>query len=182
MTSAGFRDLHLGRLALLASVLLGTVGCDQVTKHLARTALEPETPIHLFDGFAMLLLADNPGAFLGLGSSLPEPARLALFGAGVGAVLLAGLAYLLLAHTAPRAFLLAGSLLVAGGLSNLLDRLFRAGHVTDFLVLRVGPLHTGVFNVADVAILTGAALLLLAARTTAPPEIQTAPADPDRSP
>ncbi len=167
MVRARFRDLHLGRLALLASVLLGTVGCDQVTKHLARVSLEPQTPIHLLDGFAVLFLADNAGAFLGIGSSLPAPARLALFGAGVGLLLLAGLAYLLLTRT-PRVFLIAGSLLVAGGLSNLLDRLFRAGHVTDFLVLRVGPLHTGVFNVADVAILTGAALLLLAARSAAP--------------
>jgi lipoprotein signal peptidase len=35
--------------------------------------------------------------------------------------------------------------------------------VTDFCILRLGPLHTGVFNVADVAILLGVAFIVIAA-------------------
>lgn len=49
-----------------------------------------------------------------------------------------------------------------GGASNLIDRVYRDGHVVDYLVLNLGPLHTGVFNIADIAIMVGAAVLLLA--------------------
>ena len=46
-------------------------------------------------------------------------------------------------------------------MSNLVDRFARKGLVTDFILLRVGPIHTGIFNVADLAIVAG--LIILAA-------------------
>ena len=49
-----------------------------------------------------------------------------------------------------------------GGASNLIDRVLRDGHVVDYLVLNLGSLHTGVFNLADIAIMAGAAALLVA--------------------
>ncbi len=58
--------------------------------------------------------------------------------------------------------LAAFGLLLAGGLSNLVDRLVGGGVVVDFLNLGVGALRTGIFNVADVAITAGALLLLWA--------------------
>ena len=60
-----------------------------------------------------------------------------------------------------RTTFLALTLVLAGGLGNLFDRL-KAGFVVDFLVIDLGPVQTGVFNVADVAITGGVALLLLA--------------------
>ena len=51
------------------------------------------------------------------------------------------------------------ALFVAGGASNLLDRI-SYGMVIDFMNVGVGPLRTGIFNVADVAIMLGAGLLL----------------------
>jgi signal peptidase II len=55
-----------------------------------------------------------------------------------------------------------GLLLVAsGGMGNLLDRLFNHGAVRDFMNLGIGPIRTGVFNVADVLIVTGAVLFLI---------------------
>jgi signal peptidase II len=53
------------------------------------------------------------------------------------------------------------ALLCGGGLANWLDRLLNGGAVTDFVSFGVGWLRTGIFNVADVAIMAGAALLLL---------------------
>ena len=47
---------------------------------------------------------------------------------------------------------------MAGGTSNLIDRMVQQGLVTDFIFLQVGPLHTGVFNVADVLIMLGLAM------------------------
>ncbi len=40
-------------------------------------------------------------------------------------------------------------------MSNLFDRLVRHGFVTDFMVVQVGPFHTGIFNAADFNILLG---------------------------
>jgi len=53
------------------------------------------------------------------------------------------------------------TLVAAGGVSNLIDRLLR-GSVTDFMNLGVGALRTGIFNVADVAIVVGALLVVSA--------------------
>ncbi len=53
------------------------------------------------------------------------------------------------------------TLFVAGGASNWIDRVAR-GSVVDFLNLGVGPVRTGIFNVADVAIMAGAAVMLIA--------------------
>jgi signal peptidase II len=49
-------------------------------------------------------------------------------------------------------------------MSNLTDRFVRHGLVTDFMVVRVGPLHTGVFNLADFAVVVGMLILLASLR------------------
>jgi signal peptidase II len=51
------------------------------------------------------------------------------------------------------------ALYFAGGASNLVDRVMR-GSVIDFLNVGVGPLRTGIFNVADMAILLGVGIFL----------------------
>ena len=51
-------------------------------------------------------------------------------------------------------------LVIGGALSNILDRA-RHGAVTDFLDLHLAAYHWPAFNLADVAVVTGTALLLL---------------------
>ena len=53
----------------------------------------------------------------------------------------------------------------AGGTSNLIDRAAR-GIVVDFINVGVGSLRTGIFNVADLAIVFGFALVLIGFRQT----------------
>jgi signal peptidase II len=48
---------------------------------------------------------------------------------------------------------------LAGGLGNLIDRLAYGGYVVDFVNIGIGPLRTGVFNVADVGVVVGALML-----------------------
>ena len=55
------------------------------------------------------------------------------------------------------------SLMAAGGVGNLIDR-WTAGHSTDFLNLGIGPIRTGIFNVADATLMAGCFLLLWAYR------------------
>jgi signal peptidase II len=52
------------------------------------------------------------------------------------------------------------SLILAGALGNVIDRL-RLGHVIDFIQVHWGEHYFPAFNVADSAITIGAALLLL---------------------
>ena len=53
------------------------------------------------------------------------------------------------------------ALFIAGGVSNWFDRV-SDGRVVDFMNVGIGWLRTGIFNVADVAIMLGAALFVLA--------------------
>src|SRR5579884_3310241 len=146
------------RLFILLLLLGWTAGCDQTSKHLARTGLDHFNSVTLPGGFAELRLAENPGSFLSLGDSLPKPLRNALFTVATGVCLLGLFAYLVYYRVGPYHFI-GLALIWAGGTSNLIDRISRQGLVTDFLVIRVGPLHTGIFNVADVMVMLGLSLL-----------------------
>jgi len=139
-------------------LLVCTAGCDQISKHLARTELDLGS-VTLPGGFGELRLTENPGSFLSFGDSLPAPVRLALFTVGTGLGLLALFAYLVRTRLSRNSFL-GLALIWAGGTSNLIDRITRQGLVTDFVFLRVGPFHTGVFNIADVLVMLGLAVLL----------------------
>ena len=154
------------RLLALFIVVLSTAGCDQATKHFARSELSPVHSTVLPGGFVEFTLAENPGAFLSLGAGLPETVRgflTAALAAGLGALFI----YLIRVTTLPWLSFIALGLVWAGGMSNLIDRFFRHGLVTDFILIRVGPLHTGVFNLADMAIVFGIAALLLSHRGAA---------------
>ena len=48
-----------------------------------------------------------------------------------------------------------------GGASNWVDRVVR-GSVIDFINVGYGPLRTGIFNVADVAIMLGVGIVVIA--------------------
>jgi signal peptidase II len=107
-----------------------------------------------------LVYVENPGGFLSLGAGLPPFARMGLFTAGTG-LLLCLLVVLAIRRKWDRVPTLGLALFVAGGASNWIDRVAR-GSVVDFLSVGVGPVRTGVFNVADVAIMLGAGVVVLA--------------------
>jgi signal peptidase II len=162
------------RLACLTCVLVCTIGCDQASKHLARSVLASADPVILPGGLVELRLAENPGSFLSLGALLPEPIRFAVFTLVVGGGLLALIAYLT-SHARMGMLRFAGlSLVISGGIGNLLDRIFRHGLVTDFAIIRIGPVHSGIFNIADTLILLGMGIIFFTLRK------QTAPDGPMR--
>ncbi len=147
-------------MLLVVAILASCIGCDQLTKQMAREALRDQG-IQSFCGDTFrLVYAENAGAFLGLGSGLPESARwaiLVVFNALVAGVIV----FVLWRRTMSFWHVVAGALVLAGAIGNLIDRLRFDGLVTDFMNLGVGPLRTGIFNVADVAISTGAVLWAL---------------------
>jgi signal peptidase II len=148
------------RVVLITVTLAACVGCDQRTKVLAENYLRGTEAVSLFADTIRLDYTENPGAFLSLGASLPVRWRTAAFSAGVSAGLAALLVYALYAPESGFAQVLGLSMVCGGGLGNLVDRLMHGGYVRDFLNLGVGPVRTGIFNVADVAVMAGCLLLL----------------------
>ena len=147
----------LGRLSLLL-IVLTTIGCDHATKYVARTSLQGEPNRSYFGNVVRIGYAENTGGFLSLGADLPSAPRTVLFTAITGLVL-AGLAVLVFRGKLDRVTGTGMALFIAGGISNWIDRVLQ-GRVVDFLNVGIGSLRTGIFNVADVAIMIGAAIMV----------------------
>jgi signal peptidase II len=150
--------MHIFRRGVLLCLLLvATAGCDRVTKHYAITALAGGPPQSYFGDTVRLDYHENAGGFLSAGATWDPRLRAVVFQLANGAFLLGTL---ILAFRYKWSRLAAAGLIafVAGGLSNLIDRI-TIGTVIDFLNVGIGPWRTGIFNVADVAIMAGAALL-----------------------
>ena len=138
--------------------MAGTAGCDRVTKHIAAIRLAGMPGREYLAAMVRLQYAENTGGFLSIGADLPYWIRTSVFSAGTAAILLT-VAVLVSKHRSNKWMTLGLSLILAGGASNLFDRIVQ-GSVVDFINIGVGPLRTGIFNVADVAVLFG--LLMVA--------------------
>lgn len=150
----------LRRFTLMLVVLAACVGCDQVSKHMVRVRLPEAVSYSFWGDLIRLQHTQNHGAFLSLGASLSESLRFAVFVIAVAVALLGMLAYLVRKPGIGAFAIVAISLIAGGGVSNLIDRIVFHGGVTDFLNLGIGPVRTGIFNIADVAIMLGAGMLL----------------------
>ncbi|WP_426161152.1 signal peptidase II [Pseudomonas sp. DWR1-3-2b2] len=146
--------------ALFAGIAF--VAMDQLVKLLALVSLQANSfkfgasPLNL-----ALELSLNPGAFLSLGAALPPQVKQLIFIVGVAVVVAWALGWSLSNWNQPLRKVLPLYAIALGGIANLIDRVFRDGHVVDYMVLNVGPTHTGVFNIADIAITAGAIYLMI---------------------
>lgn len=166
-----------GRLAVLLFAALATIGCDQATKAVAIRELATGPDRSFLSDTVRLGYVENTGGFLSLGAGLPPAVRTAVFTVATGLGLLAVLVVAIRRRTDGWAAV-GLVLLVSGGASNWLDRLIR-GSVVDFLNVGIGPVRTGIFNVADVAIMAGAAVFLFAGFRAPVAGATTAGPDPD---
>ena len=129
---------------------LAVLAADQATKAIIRSTLAPGQGIDISGPLSIQHL-QNPG--IAGGGLAGNAVVLALVATAAVVGILGFLAY----HGAARPIVLIGfGLLIGGGLSNLLDRLW-LGYVTDFLLR-----SNEVFNLADVAIFLGGVLVLAA--------------------
>lgn len=141
--------LKLGLPLTLLSFLF-----DQATKWwILNHVMEPPRVIPV-TGFFNLVLGFNTGVSFGLFGEAPAWLLMAFILPMVAGLLV------WMTRTDSRLTAIALGLVVGGALGNLLDRL-RHGAVTDFLDFYVGAYHWPAFNFADVAIVSGVALLLI---------------------
>lgn len=140
--------IHL--ITAAAVVLL--IGIDQLTKYFVVTDLKPIGQKMLIPGFLQLSYVENTGAMMGLlGGKTALMILLALISLAVLLVLIAtkkiqfGFLYCCIAS------------IVAGGIGNIIDRVFR-GYVVDFIEFLFVDFY--VFNFADCLITVGAFLIV----------------------
>ncbi len=124
------------RLAVLV-LIATTVGCDRVTKHLAEETLAGEPRQSFLADTVRLEYVENAGAFLALGADWPPAVRRALFTYGSGFIMIGMVAVAVRFRWSGLA-LVGVSLYLAGGASNLIDRVAR-GSVIDFHERRPRP-------------------------------------------
>lgn len=144
------------KLSVVLSILFVVLFVDQATKIWAIENLRGQSAQIYLNGLIQLVYAENPGAFLSFGANWSREVRFVIF-AVVVFFGLGGMGWYLFKRESSRLNLFAYSFILAGGVGNLWDRVYRDhGHVVDFLFIDIwGPLKTGVVNVADMAIVLG---------------------------
>jgi signal peptidase II len=116
---------------LVLALATSLVGCDQATKHLARTRLTGGAPMTLVRGALDLRLRENVGAAFSLLGDLPAAVRRPVL---LAFPLVATPLLVLLLWRRRRAAwptTLGLALVLGGTVGNLLDRALRDGRVTD---------------------------------------------------
>ena len=148
------------RMLLIVLLIVANIGCDQVSKAIARDRIEYSERIEVIGDNLILTKVENTGAFLGMWSDLPPWLKNILL-LGLPALVMVGLfIYLLRRQDMSRTTLVALTFIVGGGIGNLYDRILY-GQVTDFLYMDFEIFHTGIFNMADVSVMVGTGLILV---------------------
>jgi len=134
-----------------ASIVALVIAADQATKATVRAGMEVGESVPLIGPVLSLTHVSNTGAAFGLFSgSIP-------FFIVMAAAVLGAIAWALWRYRGTSAlFSTSLALIFAGAAGNLIDRAV-AGRVTDFIDVHIWP----VFNVADIALDLGVALLIL---------------------
>jgi signal peptidase II len=143
-------------------ICLISIGIDQGTKWYASEYLPKFEMTSYLNDILRIGYIENTGAFLGLGSGMSDSAKFWIFVCAVGFILSALLIYILRTKTQTAYGLSSLILIFSGGISNFYDRATNDGAVIDFLNVGIGSLRTGIFNVADMAIMLGVFMLLFA--------------------
>jgi len=146
------------KYALFGAINLFVVAADQWTKVVVERHLFLNEFITIVPNFFDIRYIRNTGAAFGLMARLPDGARMP-FLIGVSILAMALIFYLFVKAEKERtAYLLSLSLVFAGAIGNLGDRVM-FGEVRDFLHVHFYNLSWPIFNIADSAITVGIILL-----------------------
>lgn len=148
------------KTVLMLGVIVINIGCDQVSKKMIRHSIHPYETIHFLQDHLTVTRVENSGAFLSAGDSLPKGVKQVLLSLLPLIAVTLGLFYVLSAPAIRGNILLGLCFVIGGGIGNLFDRIVH-GSVTDFLHINFEIFQTGIFNLADVSIMTGMSIILL---------------------
>ena len=156
MSHERVRD-RVGIARVFWPTLVAVAATDVVTKYVAHTRLvPPHVPRDLLGDTLRLTLTYNPGAAFGL--NLGAYSRWIFLLLTAAALVILGRLY---RHTLPhdRWRALALGLVCGGAMGNLINRLWSARGVVDFIDFGLGHWRWPTFNIADIGVSVGALLL-----------------------
>jgi signal peptidase II len=135
------------------------IALDQAVKALVARGVDIYASVTVIPGLFNITRVHNRGAIFGAFNQMNNRTVFAVL--TVASLLALGLVVFYFIKTPPCDGLMKTSLslILAGALGNILDRLFR-GYVLDFLDFHIGGAHWPYFNVADSCITIGAVLML----------------------
>lgn len=157
---ARFMKRKLNNLYLVSIVLAVNILLDRMTKYLAVEFLKDRPNIGILFDSIVLGYVENTGAFLGLGSDWNIHVKY-VFLIIVPMIICVVVIIFSIFKSVDKKKLILVITVAAGGLSNLIDRLFNSFAVIDFLNFGIGNLRTGVLNMADLSVTFGAALFVM---------------------
>ena len=147
-----------GKAALLGGVLGSVLFLDLVSKLFIQRTFHLYQQVDVIGDYVRLTYIHNPGAAFGIHLG-PYSRFIFLFLSLLALAALAGMYWI--TPVKDRVRLASIALICGGALGNLLDRIRSSAGVVDFLDVGVGNLRWPVFNVADIAVTSGAIFLAL---------------------
>ena len=149
------------RNLLITTIVFLSIALDQISKIWVRNNFESYVENSIIGDMFILIMVENTGAFLGMGSELPEKLRVLLLIVLPIIVLIGITAYTYIDKALDKISIIGFSLIIGGGIGNIFDRIVY-GSVTDFFYLDFwGIFQTGIFNIADLSVTTGMILILI---------------------
>jgi signal peptidase II len=147
------------RIIFIILLVLAIVGFDQISKIIVRQNVESNSRTALVDKYLTLTKVENTGAFLSLGNNLPHILYVLLM--IILPLIVVGFAiyYLITKPNLSKLFTIGICMFAGGGVGNVIDRIL-FGSVTDFLYFDFVIFHTGVVNIADIAVTAGLFVLI----------------------
>ena len=126
---------------------------DQIIKYFVLLYLKPVGSVGAINGFLEWNYVENTGAAFGSFSG-----NTALLSIITAVIIIAGIAVIILKKINNKFLLVTATVIIAGGLGNLIDRIFR-GYVVDFI--KVLFIDFPVFNFADILVTCGSFMLII---------------------
>jgi signal peptidase II len=150
------------RIGLFCLFSLSLISWDKVTKGLAKEHLRDQPVRSYLDDTFRLQYVENTGAAMSFADNLDPGPGFWLLGILPLVILLGLFTYVIVHVQEMRMVRMVGfSLIFAGGMGNILDRLVFDRHVTDFMNLGIQNIRTGIFNFADLWITMGIISLMV---------------------
>ena len=138
-------------ISILSIVLLTAL--DQIIKYFVELNLKPVQSISVLNNVLEWDYVQNTGAAFGAFSE-----KTTLLSVITGIIIIIGIAALVAKKIKNKYLAATAVMIIAGGLGNLVDRIWR-GYVVDYI--RVLFIDFPVFNFADILVTCGAAMLMI---------------------
>lgn len=169
------QPLIRSRIRFVILLVLAVIAADQFSKIMVRKQIDHHEVLNYLGDHFSIMHVENTGAFLSLGDALHGFPKILLLSVLPLVVLGFALYYTLSAKELTRMMIIGMSLVVGGGIGNIIDRV-AFGSVTDFFYISFSFFRTGIFNIADMAVTAGAIIIFFSSiRKKTTPELPPTP-------